>query len=121
MDWSKFVELVDTTRLIVLAIALGLTIVLGVAGALKAKAFQWSKLASFLAPGANFFWYILGYVATAGVAALVLPEWKPAVITTYSFIIVAMVVKIKEQLAALAPGLTIVNWKLPLETKPPGV
>jgi hypothetical protein len=118
MDWSKFVELVDTTRLIVLAIALGLTIVLGVAGALKAKAFQWSKLASFLAPGAN---YILGYVATAGVAALVLPEWKPAVITTYSFIIVAMVVKIKEQLAALAPGLTIVNWKLPLETKPPGV
>jgi hypothetical protein len=117
MDWTKFVELVDTTRLIVLAIALAITIVLGAGSALKAKAFSWSKLAAFLAPGANLFWYILGYVSTAGVAALVLPEWEPAVITTYSFIIIAAVVKIKEQLAFLAPSLPVVNWKLPLETK----
>lgn len=117
MDWDKFVELISTTRLAILGIALGLTVVLGILGALKTKSFQWGKLAAFLTPSLSFFWYILGYAAIAAVAAFVDTSWEPGVIAVYSFVVIAMVAKIKEQLAVLAPGLPLVNWKLPLETK----
>lgn len=117
MDWIAFVDLVNPTRLAVLGIALALTVVLGIVGALKARQFQWAKIASCLTPGINFFWMILAYVVLAAVAAWIDTSWEPAVIAAYSFIIIAMVAKIKEQISFLAPGLPVANWKLPLETK----
>jgi predicted Na+-dependent transporter len=117
MDWNAFVDLVSPTRLAVLGIALAITVALGLLGAIKAGQFKWTQVATVLAPGLNFFYLTLGYVATAAIAAWVDPDWEPAVITAYTFILVAMVAKIKEQITYLAPGLPIINWKLPLETK----
>ncbi len=117
MDWNAFVDMISTTRLAVLGIALALTVVLGMLGALKARTFKWTQIASILAPGLNFFYMILGYSATAAIAAWVDTAWEPAVLTAYTFIVVAMVAKIKEQITYLAPGLPVANWKLPLETR----
>lgn len=119
MDWNYFVELVSTTRLIVLGAALLLTVLLGAGSAIKAKAFSWEKFGSFLMPSGNFFGLIIGYVLTAGLAASVIPDVAdPAlVVTTYTFIVVAMVAKLKEQISFLFPSLPIANWKLPLEPR----
>lgn len=119
MDFGAFVTLVSMTRLEVLGVALALTIVLGILGALKSKSFKWGLVASFLEPSLNFFWLILGYIGTAAVSAWLLPESvEPAtVITTYTVIVIAMVSKIKDQLSYLAPGLPILNWRLPLESQ----
>ena len=116
MDWSAFVQLVSVTRLEVLAIALALTVVLGVASALKAGDFKWASFAKFLQPNLNFFYMILGYLVSA-VVSTILPDTVDSVvvIATYTAVVIAMAVKIKEQLAYL--GVPLTGWKLPLEAK----
>ena len=113
MDWTTFVSYVSVPRLSALGIGLAIYIVLGLAGAIKAGDFKWSKIAEFLKPGANFLGWILGYVAIAFIAAAVDKAWEPAVIASYIFVIGAMLAKFKEQLAYL--GLPLANLRLPLE------
>ncbi len=118
MDWMSFIDLVNPTRLEVLGIALALTCVLGILSAIKGKQFKWAQIASFLAPSLNFFWMILGYVVVAAIAALIDDSFKPGVIATYTIIVAAMVVKLKDQLSYLTGGaIPVLNWKLPLENK----
>jgi hypothetical protein len=117
MDWNAFVNLVSPIRLEVLGIALAITFVLGILGALKSKSFEWTLLANFLAPSLSFFWMILGYIVVAALAGLIDERFTPAVIGTYVVVVASMVAKIKEQISFLAPGLPVTNWKLPLETK----
>lgn len=117
MNWDTFVNLVSVTRLEVLGIALVATILLGILGALKSKSFKWVLIASFLQPSLNFFYMIMGYLATAAVCTFILPDAADAaaVVTTYTLIVIGMVAKIKEQLAFL--GVPLTGFKLPLETK----
>lgn len=120
MDWNGFIDLVSTTRLVILFCLLTGTIVLGVLGALKAKTFKWSAIALCLEPSANFFYMIIAYILTAGLASLVLPDSiDPAtIVTTYTIIIIAMGTKLKTQLSYLFDDkLPVLNWKLPLEMK----
>jgi hypothetical protein len=119
MDWTKFVELVSVTRLEILAILLAATIVLGILGAIKSRQFKWVQIAAFLVPGETAFWYIIGYVIAAGMAFLFIPDGADptAVVSAYTVATGAICLKLKEQAAFLVPGLPVVNWKLPLETK----
>lgn len=122
IDINAFVTLVSPWRLAGMAIALALCIVLGIASALKAKQFKWVLILKWIEPEFNFFWMILVYIVVAFIAAIFVPSWGPEVAALSAFIIGAMVLKLKSQLAYLAPSIPVVNWKLPFEaavTTPP--
>jgi uncharacterized membrane-anchored protein len=118
IDLGAFVTLVSPWRLAIMACALGLCILLGVASALKAKQFKWTQILKFLAPEFNFLWMILVYIAVAFVAAVIEPSWTSQVATLSAAIMGVMILKLKEQLNFLWPALPIANWKLPFETSP---
>jgi len=115
--WQNFIQLVSLTRLEVLLCLLAGTIILGVLSALKSHEFKWSQIAGFLVPGETAFWYILGYIAAAGLAASLIPDGADptVIVTTYSVATAAIVLKVKEQIAFLWPWLPVANWKLPFE------
>lgn len=121
IDLGAFVTLVSPTRLAIMGIAFALCIILGVAGALKAKQFKWVLILKWVAPELNFFWMIIAYIVAAFIAAVMVPSWGPEVATLSAFIMGIMVLKLKEQLSNLAPNIPLLNWKLPLEapTMPP--
>lgn len=119
IDLGAFVTLVSPTRLALMGIAFALCIILGAAGALKAKQFKWILILKWVAPELNFFWMIIAYIVAAFMAAVFVPSWGPEVATLSAFIMGVMVLKLKEQLSFLAPSLPLLNWKLPFETKAP--
>jgi hypothetical protein len=115
IDLGAFVTLVSPTRLAIMGMAFALCIILGAAGALKAKQFKWVLILKWVAPELNFFWMIIAYIVAAFMAAVMVPSWGPEVATLSAFIMGTMVLQLKEQLAFLAPNLPVINWKLPLE------
>lgn len=116
MDFTAFVNLVSPARLAALGVMMAVIVVLGVLSALKSHSFKWGLMVSFLEPGFNSFYAIVGYVALCLISTLVDEAWKPFVIVTYSGIVLYQGLKIKEQLGYLVPWLPVANWKLPLES-----